>query len=219
MSRAIIFDLDGTLIDSAPDIHRCANLALEQAGHGPITLDQTRDFIGHGAPRFVEQMMAAQGIAEGFDALLAAFLRVYEDAPVLTCPYPGVLDALAAFRAEGWRIGLCTNKPIGPAQVVMDHLGLSGFFDVMLGGDSLPQRKPDPAPLLHVVTALEAQHSLYAGDSEVDAETAQRAGLPFALFTEGYRKQPVEALPHSARFDDFAVLPALAAELVALGRM
>lgn len=213
VTPALIFDLDGTLIDSAPDIHRCANIALAACGHGPITLTQARSFIGHGAPVFVERMMEAQGLSDGFDALLAEFLVIYETRPVLARPYPGVMQCLSDLRDRGHRLGLCSNKPIRPSMAVLDHFGLTPLFDSIVGGDSLPQRKPDPAPLLHVMTEMAAERAFFVGDSEVDAEAATRAALPFLLFTEGYRKAPPEALPHAARFDDFGMLGGIVADL------
>ena len=206
----IVFDLDGTLIDSAPDIHAAANKVLVAEGLPEITLPQARGYVGHGAPVFIQRMRADLGLGEDRQApLLAAFLELYESAVHLTEPYPGVVAVLESLKVEGHRLGVCTNKPIGPTRAVLAHLGLAQFFDVVLGGDSLPVRKPDPAPLLAAFDALGEGRGVYVGDSEVDAETAERAGVPFFLFTQGYRKTPVEELYHTASFDDFAALPAL----------
>ncbi len=212
----IVFDLDGTLIDSAPDIQAIANRLLEAEGTAPLSLDETRSFIGNGAARFVERMCAARGIpAERQPELLAAFLAAYDHAVDLTRPYPGVPEALAALGAEGHRLAVCTNKPERPARAVLGHLGLLEHFDAVIGGDSTPATKPDPAPLEAAYAALGEGPRLYVGDSEVDAETAERAGVPFVLFTEGYRKTPVERLAHAARFADFTRLPAILRALLA----
>ena len=120
-------------------------------------------------------------------------------------------EALDALRAAGHLLGICTNKPVVPARNVLDHLGMTDRFGVVLGGDSLAVKKPDPAPLHAALEALGDGPALYVGDSEVDAETAAAAGLPFLLFTEGYRKRPAEELPQAGRFRAFADLPGLVA--------
>lgn len=206
----IVFDLDGTLIDSAPDIHAIANRVLESEGAAPISLHETRSFIGNGAPVFIERMRSARGIgADRQAALLDSFVALYDRAVDLTRPYPGVISALEALQGRGHRLGICTNKPVRPARAVLAHLGLDRFFEVVLGGDSLPVRKPDPAPLMAAFAPLGMGRCLYVGDSEVDAATAQAGQVPFLLFTEGYRKVPLAELAHCAAFCDFAELPGL----------
>lgn len=212
----IVFDLDGTLIDSAPDIHGIANALLGAEGKDPISLDQARDFIGNGASVFVAKMRAAREIADDQHArLLADFIARYDDAVTLTRPYPNVEAALQHLIDEGHALGVCTNKPIRPTKAVLSHLGLDRFFQAFCGGDSLPVHKPEPAPLNAAFDALPEGSEIYVGDSDVDAETAQRAMVPFLLFTEGYRKQPVSVMPHTAAFSDFAELPALIARVLA----
>lgn len=211
-----VFDLDGTLIDSAPDIHAAGNAVLAAEGLAPITLEQARSFIGNGARVFVERLeRAAAGGNEAVrtDRMHRLFLHEYETAHSLTQVYPGVEAALQGLRGAGWRLGLCTNKPHSPAMAVLTHLGWTDLFDTVIGGDSLPQIKPDPAPLRAVLTALGTGPAVYVGDSEVDGATAQAAGVPFALYTEGYRRGPAEAIPHDAAFADWALLPGLAARL------
>ena len=206
----IVFDLDGTLIDSAPDIHGIANKVLEQEGCEGISLAQTHNFIGNGAAVFVTKMRGARGICDGEQArLYADFVARYDDAVGLTLPYPGVLAALDVLKANGHKLGICTNKPIRPCRSVLAHLGMEHYFDTMWGGDSLAVHKPDPAPLHAAFDALGDGPQIYVGDSDVDAETGQRAGVPFMLYTEGYRKCAVEEMPHTVAFDDFAELPRL----------
>ena len=143
--------------------------------------------------------------------LLARFMAHYEGEPANTVLYPGVVDALARLEAAGHPMGLCTNKPEAPTRIALRHFGLDRFIQAVASGDTLPQRKPDPAPLQHVARALGASRALYIGDSEVDAETARRAGLPFALYTEGYRKTPVAELYHTYVFHNFDQLPDIVA--------
>jgi phosphoglycolate phosphatase len=210
---AVVFDLDGTLVDSAPDICAVANGVLAGEGAAPMTLEEARGYVGSGADVFVRRMREARGIAEREHArLLAAFLDAYEGAVAHSTLYPGVVDALAVLAGGGHRLGLCTNKPLGPTRAVLAHFGLAEVFGAVLGGDSLPTRKPDPAPLRAAFEAMGATGGLYVGDSEIDAETAERAGVPFLLFTEGYRRTPAETLAHAAAFAHFDRLPALVAE-------
>jgi len=215
----LIFDLDGTLIDSAPDIHAAANIALADEGLPPVTADQSRSFIGNGSAMFVARLeRATAGVSEPerHARMLDRFLEVYATSHDRTRPYPDVPETLAALRKAGWRLGLCTNKPVGPARAVLAHLGWEGVFDAVIGGDSLPVIKPDPAPLRAVIDAMGAGPVVYVGDSEVDAATAQAAGVPFALFTPGYRKTPVDTIPHDRAFERYAELPAIAEMLVGM---
>lgn len=211
--RAVIFDLDGTLIDSAPDIHAAANAVLQGEGLPLVTFEQSRGFVGRGARVFVERMERAVtgGNSPAMtDHLHARFLHHYERAHENTRIYPGVVEVLEGLRTGGVALGLCTNKPMGPTRAVLAHLDWDGFFGVVIGGDSMAVAKPDPAPLMAVVEGLgmTLKQITYIGDSETDAETAQRAGARFGLFTEGYRHTAPEAMYHQFRFDDYRHLPA-----------
>lgn len=212
MSRAVIFDLDGTLIDSAPDIHAAANRLMARHGFAPFSPAETRSFIGSGVPHFISCCLNALDRSQDADLhaqLVEDFMAEYETSVTLTEVYPGVPEALSRLASDGVLMGLCTNKPQDPARAVLRHLGLSEHFPVILGGDSLPVRKPDPAPLLATVKAIGRRDVIFVGDSEVDAETAQRAGVPFALYTEGYRKTAVRDIAHACAFSDFKDLPGL----------
>ncbi len=206
---AIIFDLDGTLIDSAPDIHAASNRVLAEEGFPPLTLPEVRSFIGKGVPHLVERLLQASGedpAGPRHAGMVASFTAGYEDAVGLTTCYPGVEAALDDLLAQGFVLGVCTNKPLRPTQAVLRHLGLIRRFGAVLGGDSLPVRKPDPRPLLATAEALGQSQVVYVGDSEVDAETAVNANLPFVLFTSGYRNSPISVIPHNANFNSFATL-------------
>ncbi|MEH6726907.1 MAG: phosphoglycolate phosphatase [Hyphomicrobiales bacterium] len=209
---SIVFDLDGTLIDSAPDLQKIANELLQADDHAPISLIETCSFIGNGASVFVEKMCAARGVPKSSEVhYIEAFLKAYQSAFGLTELYPGVLAALEKLKAQGHKLGICTNKPIGPCRAVLEHLKLTNYFDTIIGGDSLPVKKPDPATLFAAFDALDGGVSIYVGDSEVDAETALRAKAPFLLFTEGYRKTAVDQIPHTAAFSNFDQLEDLVA--------
>lgn len=208
----VVFDLDGTLVDSARDIRAAANRMLAGEDLPPLDLPTITSFVGNGLPKLVERVMAHSGLDPArHDELTARTSTYYNAAPsALTRPYDGVIQALEALQQAGHTLAVCTNKPELPARTILDDLQLTRFFECVVGGDTLPVKKPDPAPLLHVVDRLGGGPVLYVGDSEIDAETAVRAKLPFALFTMGYRKTPVAQIPHDYGFDSFAELPEIA---------
>ncbi|MGJ8603937.1 MAG: phosphoglycolate phosphatase [Marivita sp.] len=215
MTPAVVFDLDGTLIDSLPDIAAAANALLADHGLGPLPQSQVGGFVGMGERVFLDRLIAATALdANEYDTLMAAFIAHYKASTGLTTVFPGALDMLVALKAEGYKIGLCTNKPGVPLAAVLEVLDLARWFNVIIAGDTLPVRKPDPAPLRMAFDRMGATKGLYVGDSDVDAETAQRAGVPFAFFTEGIRTKPVEDIPHDRAFDCFGDLPAICSELM-----
>ena len=212
--RTVAFDLDGTLIDSVHHIHEAVGNALRDLNLPALTLDETRGFVGRGLPVFVTRMLDYQGKpaslhGEVHDRIMSYYTTVRSDPASI---FPGVLDALAALRAEGLRLTLCTNKPREATAVALRDLGLDGAFDLVIAGGDCPTRKPEPEMLQAALVG--ATQALFVGDSEVDAETAQRAGVPFALYTEGYRKAPVSELYHTATYSDYTEFPALALRLL-----
>lgn len=214
---AVIFDLDGTLIDSAGDIHAAVNILLAEEGHSGLTRAQVTAMIGNGVGVLLDRVIAATGLDPAKrDRLLTRFMLIYEQGSAnLTQVYHGVPEALAALAAAGYRLGLCTNKPLRPTLAVLQALGWQDHFASVICGDSLPTRKPDPAMLHACLAGVGGGPVLYVGDSEVDAETAHAAGVGFLLFTEGYRKVPVADLNPLASFNSFADLPALVAQWMA----
>lgn len=218
----VVFDLDGTLIDSAPDIHACVNAVLRLNGTRPLTLDQVRSFVGGGVDLLWRRVIGATDLPlEAHRDLVASFMTRYHDATALTRLYPNVIDALGVLADRGHPLGICTNKPLGPTRAVLAHFGIGQLFGTVVGGDSLPQRKPDPAPLRAAFAALgsdpAAPRGIFVGDSEFDVETARNTGVPMLLFLRGYRKTPPGELPHRAAFDDFQQLPALVEEVAMTG--
>ena len=215
----IVFDLDGTLIDSAPDIQSAASAVLDTYDKAGLTLDETRRFLGEGAPVFVRRMMAARGLEDTngrYTRCYDAFLARYECAVDKAVFYPGVSGVLAELKLAEHKLGLCTNKPERPARAVLRHMGMGSVFDAVIAGGMVASRKPEPEMLLATINALGGGPTLYVGDSEVDAETAQRAGVPFALYTEGYRKSPISDIHHDWAFDDFEALRGIVTEVMGL---
>lgn len=206
--RAVIFDLDGTLVHSLPDIHVAAGRMLADLGRAPLGLDVVAGYVGRGVGHLVACCLAATGGAEARG--LGLFQQHYAAVPSrLTRPYPGVVAALEALAAAGHPMGICTNKPEALARRILDDLDLARFFGAVVGGDSLPVMKPDPAPLRACLGALGGGPMLFVGDSETDAATAVAAAVPFALYTLGYAHGPVGDIAATHRFDDWAALPGL----------
>lgn len=156
---------------------------------------------------------------EGLSPHLARFRAIYEADPVAgSMPYAGVPQALAAFRHTGHGLGVCTQKPVAAARTLLEGLGLMPPITALTGGGSIDALKPDPRMLKHTCDQLPPGPIVYVGDSETDAATAQAAGIPFVLFTRGYRRCAVAQIAHDAAFDDFARLPDLVTGILARGR-
>lgn len=209
----IVFDLDGTLVDSAADLAAAVNAMLADFGREPLAVAQVRLMIGDGVARLIARALAARQCGSADPAAAeGAFMRHYEArATSLTMPYPGVAEALQELREAGIPLAVCTNKPARISARILGTLGLAGHFARVIGGDSLPFRKPDPRVLLALVEAfgVRPQASLLVGDSEVDAATASAAGVPFVLMKHGYRRGRAEAIPCLAALEGFGELPPL----------
>ncbi|MEM7508498.1 MAG: HAD-IA family hydrolase [Pseudomonadota bacterium] len=204
--EAVIFDLDGTLVDSVADLHVATNLMLRDAGLAPLSEVETRGFVGNGVGALTRRALAHRGSADDPAPHAARLIEHYAAAPAArTRPYPGVREMLAGLSLP---IGICTNKPEAQTRQVLRALELEDMFDVVVGGDTLPVLKPDPAPLRHAMAALGApgKGTLFVGDSEVDEATAKTVDVSFALFSGGYRKRPVAEFSADLAFDDFASL-------------
>ncbi len=208
----LVFDLDGTLIDSAPDLRAAVNAVLRERSRAPLTLAQIRRMIGDGAPALVARALIASGLDPTADpAALPRFLQLYEaDAVRLTRPYPGVPETLAMLLRRGYRTAICTNKPQHAALTVLDGLGLAPLFDAVAGGDRFAVKKPDPGHVLGLIAALGGDSAAAAmiGDNENDAAAAHAAGLPLVLMRYGYARVDPTTLGAAALLDRFADLPA-----------
>lgn len=211
----LVFDLDGTLLDSIPSLVAAGNVLLGELGRPVIDLDTGRGFVGHGVVRLVESLLAHTGGVEDLETHVARFRLIYGADPVTgTVVYRGVREALTALVAAGHELGVCTQKPNPPALDLLRKLELMPPITGFTGGDSLAVLKPDPAMLFHTAQQLRGDVTIMVGDSETDAETARRGGVPFLLHTEGYRHAAVADLPHVAAFSDFAELPGLVARVL-----
>jgi len=212
---AVVFDLDGTLVDTLPDIHEALNRALEEASLAPIDTEACRRMIGGGAHNLIEQAFTAIGEPADdprIDAVFERFLVLYEAEPaVRSRPFDGVIEALDRLRAENVALGVCTNKPHGLTEIVLRELGLDGYFgDSVIGGDALEVRKPAAGHLLEVVrrTGHAASQTLMVGDSETDVASARNAGLPIVAVDFGYTRTQPSQLGADILISAFDQLPA-----------
>jgi phosphoglycolate phosphatase len=220
--RLVLFDLDGTLVDSAPDIAVAANAALIAVGHAARSEEEIRYFIGSGAERLIHRCLTGQRDEDALpslhEAAYAEFQRQYAaHVSARSRLFPGVLETLATLSAAGMPMGCITNKPERFTHPLLKDLGLSGYFRIVLGGDSLPVKKPDPAPLLHAAEAcgVSPQESVMVGDSLTDLAAARAAGMRIFCVSHGY-PAGVDLRTHApdAWVDDMRdFLPTLLAEV------
>ena len=225
MFSTLLFDLDGTIIDSAPDVCASINQTLSAMGRPPITVDDTKSLVGFGARALCEKTLAIAGKPgneKDINFLLTGFLDWYRKNPSEhTVIFPGALKALSLFKDAGIQLGICTNKPEATCFPVLDALKLRHFFSSVICGDTLEFRKPDPRHIFHTLDDMgaDASSAAFVGDSEADIEAAHNAGIPCVLVTFGYCHVPFDTLNADAIIDHFDNLdPALKAMAIAHGK-
>lgn len=218
--KAILFDLDGTLVDTAPDLAAATDYALDRAGRPPIGLESVRSMVGDGARALLDKGFRASGglpDPEIFETAFKDFLAFYGRHIAETSrPFPGVATCLAALAEQDYALAVCTNKPENLSRSLLDQLGLSGFFGAVVGGDSLLVRKPDPGHIHGTLDRLGSDFSWAAmvGDSANDVNAARAAGLPCVVVSFGYTQVAPKDLGGDRLIDHFSELPDA---LVALG--
>jgi len=190
---AVLFDLDGTLVDSAPDLATAVNRTLAELGHAPVAEDTVRVWIGNGARRLVARALAGRRDVEadppGLEAALARFFVHYQECLVdRSRLYPGVREGLARLERLGLPLAVVTNKPERFTAPLLEALDIRAQFRALVGGDTLAVKKPDPAPLEHAAALLgvPARSCLLVGDSRADMEAALAAGMPMVRVPYGY---------------------------------
>ena len=182
----LVFDLDGTLIDSARDLADSIGELLESYGAEPLPLAEVVAMVGEGAPILVRRALARAGLRPGLDDALAKFMRIYDRRLMNhTIAYPGVVEALALAVHRG-PLAVLTNKPLGPSIGVLESLGLRGFFSRIIGGDSDYGRKPEPAGLLALQALAPGDRLVMIGDSPVDYQVSVNAMCPFVFARYGF---------------------------------
>lgn len=199
-SPTLALDLDGTLVDTAPDLMATLNVILTEEGLRPVGLAEAKGMIGAGARALLERGFAAnraERSAAEFDRLFERFLAHYSahiaDA---SRPYPGVVAAIDRLAGEGWRLAVCTNKLEGASRLLLEELGIADRFAAICGGDTFPVRKPDPRHLFSTIERAggDPRRALMVGDSATDIETARAAGIPVIAVDFGYTTVPVRDL-------------------------
>lgn len=215
----IVFDLDGTLVDSAPDLCGTVRWLLRHEGRADISFDRIKDLIGDGAGPMIKGSFGDTGILpEGadFDRLLGLFLDHYQvHLADLSEPYPGAIAAVQRARARGARVAVCTNKRFDFAERLLDLLGLNHHFDAVTGSDTFAFRKPDGRHLLETIRLAggDAERAIMVGDSATDVGAARNAGVPVVAVTFGYGRGSAHDLGADAVIDHFDQLDAAIARL------
>ena len=218
--RTVIFDLDGTLADTSADLIAAANACFRQLGHGDM-LDPVTDVLTafHGGRAMLRLGFGRLGpwseadVDAQFPVLIAAYGAAIDTHTTL---YPGAMAAVQALRDAGFAVGICTNKPEALAEALMQRLGVRDAFAALVGADTLPVRKPDPAPLFEAVRRAGGTpaRTILIGDTETDRATGRAAGVPVVLVTFGPEGDGVARLSPEALLSHFDDLPALAARLL-----
>jgi len=209
----VVFDLDGTLADTALDLTASLNHALEGLGRTSIPAEDVRRMVGHGARALLHKGLAATGAVD--DALIEqAFpllVRYYEDHIAdHTRPFDGVEAALDALDAQGVKLAICTNKLETLSLDLVAALGWQSRFAAIVGGDTLPQRKPDPAPVHEAIGRAGGGSAVFVGDSISDTDAARAAGIPCVALTFGFSDRPADQLGATALIDHYdQLLPTL----------
>ena len=208
----VVFDLDGTLIDSRRDLADATNALVAELGGQPLTVDAVTAMVGEGAAVLVGRALSAAGLDPQTPGALERFLAHYDERlTVHTRPYDGLIDALTALRSEGRALAVLTNKPGRPSREILERLELAPFFSQVIAGDTAAGRKPDPTGLLTIVERANVAPSatVMVGDSPVDAETARRAGTVLCLARYGFGAPAGSLMPAAGEMaiDDPSELP------------
>jgi phosphoglycolate phosphatase len=199
-ARLVVFDLDGTLVDSSYDLCTAVNRMLAWAGAAPLSHADVRSFVGEGAKRLIEKASAARGLKQPVEELLPVFLASYREVLLeRTRLYPGIAELLEALRPR--RLAVLTNKPGDMSRAILSGLGVAHFFDWIWGAGDFPERKPHPAGLQRLVAAaaVAPDETVFVGDSAIDVRTARGAGVPAVGVTYGFHPESLDEVPPDAR--------------------
>lgn len=215
----IAFDLDGTLVDTAPDLVRALNAAVVPDGLEPVPNAAVRAMVGRGARALIQRAYERAGSPDLSDEALEQRLNVFMDSyrggiADQSRPFVGVLDALDLFAASGAELSVCTNKPTSLARSLLDTLGMADRFVRITGPEDTPEKKPDPRHLESAIGGKADRRTVLVGDSEPDAAAARAAGAWCVIFEGGYSEKPARALGADRLFKHWNELPALVADLL-----
>ena len=218
----VVCDLDGTLVDSAPDLSGALNTVLAERGIPTVPFEEIRLLVGGGALVLIKRALARVGNPGRYDTarMLDRFLDVYRSRLTRESrPYPGVPGALRALAGHGHPLAVCTNKPEDLARRMLDELGLDFFGEAVVGGDTFAFRKPDRRTLEAATERAggNPRRSVLIGDSLTDVETARNAGVPVILVSYGYRTDPIDDLAPDFVVHEFRAVPATVRRLAGGG--
>lgn len=220
LPRAVVFDLDGTLVDSVDDISRLLNIVLGEDGVATFSGHEVRSLMGEGVRALIAKALRARGVPgrdDRIEQLKDRFLDLYCGRPVaLTTAFPFVAEVLGQLAGQGVSVGICTNKAKRPAQLILEALGLDRHVGAVVGADSGFGQKPDPAPLLACASMLGVPAStvVYVGDHHIDVETARAARVPVVAVAFGYSGVPAGDLGADRTISCLSELPAAIRGLV-----
>jgi phosphoglycolate phosphatase len=209
----VVFDLDGTLAETAPDIMNTLNVILEREGLPALPIERARELVGAGARALIERGFKVSGRpldTEKLEQLFEEFLVIYAGAVAKdSYVHDGVTAALDALAADGFVFAVCTNKPILHTRLILDHFGITGRFAAIAGRDSFAFFKPDPRHLTQTIAEAGADpaRAVMVGDSRTDVSTARAAGIPVVCVPFGYTDVPVESLEPDLVIQHFSELP------------
>ena len=213
----VVFDLDGTLVDTAPDLTNALNDVLIRRGHAPVPGEAVRACVGHGARAMIEEALRRVGADGNLDRMLAEFLEHYAaNIAAESRPYPGAVAALESLAAEGATLAVCTNKREHLSRKLLQELDLSRYFAGLAGRDTFKVSKPDPGHLLGTIElAGGPRRAVMIGDSDIDVATANAARVPIVLARFGYGPPPRDGTRADASIDHFDELQPLLKSLLA----
>lgn len=217
--QSIVFDLDGTLINTAPDVRLALNHMLNRYGQPGIRLEQLYTLIGSGARSMVKNALHNHEVMlseDEIDKAVQCYLDFYRAHPVVeTTIYPGVISTLAQLKADGIQMGICTNKPAVMTHIVLEALGLCEYFSAVVAGDEVAKPKPHHLHLFTVLQRMQMseQYSILVGDSEIDQQCAENARIPFVGVRYGYHL----AQPTTHMIDQFSDLPEILTTIPSTG--
>ena len=216
--RALIFDLDGTLIDSKRDLIHSVNAMLEEMAREKLAEETISGYIGHGAPQLVARALGSNATEDERARALQFFLAYYEEHKLdSTCAYPGVAETLAQLHRKNLPMAVLTNKPVRISVRILDALGLAKYFRAIYGGNSFDTKKPDPLGANTILGEFGAppREAMVVGDSEVDVQTARNAGTLAAAVNYGFGVHDRTLYPADVYLDDIADIVPLVADDVA----
>ena len=216
----VIFDLDGTLAETAPNIMATLNVILQQEGLAALPIERARELVGAGARALIERGFKASGRPldePRLEELFEEFLLIYaQDVASTSHLYEGVIGAMDALSGAGYALAVCTNTPILHTRLILDHFGIAGRFAAVAGRDSFPFHKPDPRHLTMTIEAAKADpaRAVMICDSRTDIATARAAGIPCICVPFGYTDVPIETLEPDLVIQHFDALPEAVSQIL-----